>query len=127
MGTICINGLKLFAYHGVNPEEKEHGQDFILDVRLVVDLSNAMESDDLTDTVSYAAVIKTIKRSFIKEKYNLIERAAKVTCEDIFKEHPTVKQVALTLKKPNAPINAAFDYVAVEIIESRSDQCHTQF
>ena len=26
MDKIIVNGLKLYAYHGVNPEEKEDGQ-----------------------------------------------------------------------------------------------------
>lgn len=28
MDKIIVNGLKLYAYHGVNPEEKEDGQLF---------------------------------------------------------------------------------------------------
>ena len=34
MDTIHIKGLRLFAYHGVNPEEKRDGQTFVLDLRL---------------------------------------------------------------------------------------------
>ena len=32
MDQIEIRGLKVFAYHGVNPEEKRDGQNFILDI-----------------------------------------------------------------------------------------------
>ena len=32
MDKILIKVLKIFAYHGVNPEEKENGQDFIFDI-----------------------------------------------------------------------------------------------
>ena len=38
MDKIFINGLQLFAYHGVNPEEKEDGQMFSLDI--TVDRNN---------------------------------------------------------------------------------------
>ena len=34
MDTIHIKGLRLFAYHGVNPEEKRDGQTFLLDIQL---------------------------------------------------------------------------------------------
>ena len=37
METIRIKGLKIFAYHGVNPEEKENGQNFVLDLTLCAD------------------------------------------------------------------------------------------
>ncbi|MBQ8077343.1 MAG: dihydroneopterin aldolase, partial [Eubacterium sp.] len=32
MDKITIKDLKLFAYHGVNPEEKESGQNFFIDI-----------------------------------------------------------------------------------------------
>ena len=39
METIRIKGLEIFAYHGVNPEEKENGQKFILDIAMQADIS----------------------------------------------------------------------------------------
>ena len=56
MDTIHIKGLRLFAYHGVNPEEKRDGQTFLLDIQLHAGLSQARHSDRLDDTVNYAAV-----------------------------------------------------------------------
>ena len=41
METIRIKGLEIFAYHGVNPEEKENGQKFILDIAMQADISHA--------------------------------------------------------------------------------------
>lgn len=38
MDKIMIRGLRVFAYHGVNPEEKEKGQPFELDITLEADL-----------------------------------------------------------------------------------------
>lgn len=119
MDKIQIKGLEIFAYHGVNPEEKENGQPFLLDITLWADLSRARRSDDLNDTVNYAAVRKTVQRVFTAEKYDLIERAAQAVCDGILGEHPQVEEVCVTLKKPEAPMNAVFDYVAVEVAEAR--------
>ena len=55
METIRIKGLEIFAYHGVNPEEKENGQKFILDIAMQADISRAAQTDDLNETVNYAA------------------------------------------------------------------------
>ncbi|WP_322175549.1 dihydroneopterin aldolase [Acutalibacter caecimuris] len=115
MDKIYMKGLEIFAYHGVNPEEKENGQPFVLDITLWTDLARARHSDNLADTVNYAAVRKTVQRVFTGEKYDLIERAAQAVCDGILAEHPRVQAVGLTLKKPEAPMNAVFDYVAVEI------------
>lgn len=114
MDRIYIKGLELFAYHGVNPEEKRDGQTFLLDITLYADLSRARRTDSLSDTVNYAAVRKTVQRAFTSESYDLIERAAQAVCEAVLSEHPRVEKVGLVLKKPEAPMNAKFDYVAVE-------------
>ena len=115
MDKIYIKGLEIFAYHGVNPEEKRDGQRFLLDVTMWADLSRPRQTDDLNDTVNYAAVRKTIQRAFTERSYDLIERAAQATAGAILDEHPKVERVGLLLKKPEAPMNASFDYVAVEI------------
>ena len=119
MDRIYIKGLELFAYHGVNPEEKRDGQTFLLDITLHADLSRARQTDSLEDTVNSAAVRKTVQRAFTAESYDLIERAAQTVCEAILREHPKVEKVGLLLKKPEAPMNAKFDYVAVETELSR--------
>ncbi len=120
MDRIVISGLEIFAYHGVNEEEKRDGQLFILDIELFADLTAAKTSDDLADTVNYAAVRKTIERAFTSEKFNLIEKAAKVVCNKVLAEFDAVRKIKLRLKKPNAPMNAVFSYVAVEIAEERA-------
>ena len=96
METIRIKGLEIFAYHGVNPEEKENGQKFILDIAMQADISRAAQTDDL------------------------IERAAQVVCDAILENYPKVQSVTVELKKPEAPINAVFDYVSVEMTRSRA-------
>lgn len=116
---ISIKGLKLFAYHGVNPEEKENGQNFIFDVDYYVNIAKACHSDNVDDTVSYAKVVKVIRAAFTDEKYNLIERAAQITADAILENFEDIFKVEITLKKPEAPIKADFDYVAVSITRER--------
>lgn len=122
MDKILIHGLELFAYHGVNPEEKEQGQTFVLDITLFADLSRARQSDRLEDTVNYAAVRKTVQRAFTQKSYDLIERAAQAVCGAVLEEHPKVEEVRLLLKKPQAPMSGKFDYVAVEIRAARKER-----
>lgn len=121
MDKIIIKGLKVFAYHGVNPEEKIDGQDFILDIIAYTDLKNAGQTDDICDTVSYAKILKTAVRVMNEDKYDLIEKAARRVADQILSEFDKVSSVDVILKKPQAPIKADFDYVAVEISRSRGD------
>lgn len=119
MDKILIRDLKIFAYHGVNPEEKENGQNFVFDIDLSVNMTKACYSDNVEDTVSYAKVIKTVTRTATAEKYDLLEKLAQVTADTILSEYPDVFNVSITLKKPNAPMKADFSYVGVQIYRER--------
>ena len=119
MDKIIVKGLKLFAYHGVNPEEKVDGQNFILDITAELDASVAKISDNVDDTVSYAKIIKTARAVFTERSYDLIEAAANKVGMEIMKLYPALDSVTVLLKKPEAPIKAEFDYVAVEISITR--------
>ncbi len=119
MEKITIKGLKLFAYHGVNPEEKENGQNFIIDLDYYVDATKACYLDNIENTVSYAKVVKVVRAAFTGEKYDLIERVAQVVCDAVFDAFDSIAKIEITLKKPEAPINADFDYVAVTLVRDR--------
>ncbi len=121
MEKIIVKGLRLKAYHGVNPEEKVNGQMFELDITALIDAKNANASDELDDTVSYAKIIKTTRTVFTAESYNLIEYAANKVGMEIMKAYPKLKSVTVLLKKPEAPISADFDYVAVEETITREE------
>lgn len=121
MDTIHIKGLRIFAYHGVGAEEKRDGQNFVLDIAMKGDLSQARRSDDLNETINYAAVCDTVREAFTKESFDLIERAAQQVCEAVLEGYPKVEEVTVLLKKPEAPIPEEFDYVAVEITQRRKE------
>lgn len=114
MEKIIIKGLKLFAYHGVNPEEKVDGQNFILDITTELDAQKAESSDNVDNTVSYAKIIKTVRAVFTEKSYDLIETAANVVATEIMKAYPALQKVTVLLMKPEAPVKADFEYVAVE-------------
>lgn len=119
MDKIVISGLRVKANHGVNPEEKEFGQWFIVDVEASLDLSRPCFSDRIGDTVSYAQVIKRISSAMTERTFSLIEAAAQYCVDSLMSDFPQISFVKFTLKKPDAPIDALFDYVAVEIERAR--------
>lgn len=121
MDKIIIKDLKIFAYHGVHKEEKRDGQNFILDITVSVDIDNACKSDNVNDTVSYSEIIYEVTRVFTESSCDLIERAAERVSECIFEKFPKVTECEILLKKPEAPINADFSFVAVEIRRKRNE------
>ena len=121
MDSIIIKDLRIFAYHGVNEEEKINGQNFDLDLKCSLDLSVPCITDNVEDTVSYAKIIKLVKRVFVERSDDLIERAARRTAEAVLTEFPAIEKITVLLRKPEAPIKADFGYVAVEITLTRDE------
>lgn len=121
MDKILIRNLKIFAYHGVNPEEKVQGQNFILDIDAFVDIFVPCKTDNVDDTVSYAEIIEETVRIFTSRKDDLVERAAERVSEGLFEKFEKIQALRILLKKPDAPIDADFEYVGVEIERNRKD------
>ena len=118
MDKMYIKDLEIYAYHGVNIEEKNMGQRFIISLELSLDLRAAGESDDLTKTINYAELCHNIEKEFTKEKYDLIEKCVEELAKYILTTYSTVKKIKILLKKPWAPIGKPLDYAAVEIERS---------
>ena len=58
---ILLRGVRFHAFIGVGEQERCVGNDYILDLRIGYSLANAMESDDVMDTLNYAEVYDLIK------------------------------------------------------------------
>lgn len=115
MDKIYIKDLEIYGFHGVNQQEKDMGQRFLVSLELFLSLQDAGESDDLDKTVSYAQVCIDIEEEFKKEKYDLIEKAAEKLAEFVLINYKLVDRVKLKIKKPWAPIGKPLDHVSVEI------------
>lgn len=121
MDKILIRNLKIFAHHGVLDEEKANGQYFIFDIDAFVDISLPCKTDRVEDTVNYALMVERITDIFTSQKDDLIERAAQRVADGLFEEFERISALRILLKKPDAPIDADFEWVGVEINRKRED------
>jgi dihydroneopterin aldolase len=120
---ILLEGMRFYAYHGVNPEERTLGQRFTVDVVLAVDLRRAGQSDDLADTVSYSAVYKLVRQIVEGEPRQLIEAVAEEIAAAILAGFAPVASVAVTVRKPEVAMKGSMlDAAGVRITRSRADQ-----
>jgi dihydroneopterin aldolase/2-amino-4-hydroxy-6-hydroxymethyldihydropteridine diphosphokinase len=115
MDKIYIRDLEIYGFHGVNQQEKDMGQRFLISLELFLSLNEAGASDDLNETINYAQVCIDVEREFKKKKYDLIEKAAEKLSEFILLNYKLVDRVIIKLKKPWAPIGKSLKYAAVEI------------
>lgn len=112
---IVLTGLRAHGRHGVLPQERTDGQEFVVDAVLRLDTRPAAASDDLADTVDYGALAQRLVEVVGGEPCDLIEtlagRLAQVCLAD-----PRVFEAEVTVHKPNAPIPVPFDDVSVTVV-----------
>src|SRR3954451_13869742 len=114
MGTILVTGLEVLGTHGVLPEEQTRAQPFGVDLELEVDLGPAGTSDDLADTIDYAAVIAVTVRIVETERYQLLERlATRIAAAGGEAERSTAARARLRNLRP--PVPAVLDHVGVRV------------
>jgi dihydroneopterin aldolase len=115
---ITLRGLRVRGFHGVLPEERRDGQDFLIDAVLSLDLTAAAATDDLAQTVDYSDVAHRLAAIVSGEPFDLIETLADRLAADCL-EQPRVSEVEITVHKPHAPITLPFDDVTVTIRRHR--------
>lgn len=118
-GVIDVAGLVVFAKHGVAEEEARLGQRFVLDIKLEVEISEAVKHDRLDATVDYGEVVAITESAFCAKRFYLIEAAATHVASTLLAHFPKVKLVCIKVRKPSAPVPAAIDHVAVTVEKKR--------
>ena len=116
---IIIQGLRLFAYHGVMEQERKIGAYFTLNLEVETDFSSALQNDDLSGTISYADLFETVKRE-MSQPSSLLEHVAGRIVKAIFTDYPTATSVRLRLLKENPPMGSDCQGAGVEVFYERN-------
>ena len=111
---IVVTGIRAVGFHGVLPEERRDGQEFVVDVTMTVDTRAAAAADDLALTVDYSAVAAEVVAVITDDPVDLIETLAQQVADRCL-AHPTVTAVAVTVHKPQAPVGVPFTDVQLRI------------
>ena len=122
LDKIALSGMKFYGYHGCLTEERQQGQDFYVDVTLSLSLHHAGKSDELSNTVNYAAVFEIVKSVVEGQRFHLIEAIAERIADLILGRYSEVRAVEVTVHKPAAPIPGDFQDAAITIRRAQGDQ-----
>jgi dihydroneopterin aldolase len=112
---ISLTGLRVHGRHGVLPQERRDGQDFVVDAVLTLDTRAAAAADDLAQTVDYGALAQRLAAVVAGEPCDLIETLAARLAEVCLAD-PRVETAEVTVHKPAAPIGLPFQDVAVTVV-----------
>ncbi len=118
-GTIRLVGLRARGHHGVYDFERAQGQEFVVDVALELDLTRPARSDDVADTVHYGELADRLVAVITGEPVNLLEKLA-ARLLDVCLADPRVAGATVTVHKPQAPVQHAFDDISVTMSRSAS-------
>lgn len=118
MDRIVLRGMTFQGRHGVRPPEREHPQEFKVDVEVDCDLAEAGRTDRLADTVDYTRIRAAAKEVMEGESLKLIEALAARIAERVLQLHGVVAVSVRIAKRPESmkPIDAA----AVHINRTRA-------
>lgn len=111
---ISLRNVRFHAFHGVMPQERRVGGDFLVNLRVGYPLEQAMQSDEVGDTLNYATLYEVVKTEMMQSS-NLLEHVAGRIADAIVKHFPQVTSIDLALTKQNPPMGADCDGAGVEI------------
>lgn len=90
MDRIAIHDIRARGRHGWTSEERATPQLLQIDVELDLDLQRAAASDELPDTVDYAALHRSIVAIVETSSYALLERLGAAVLAAIFEDRRVV-------------------------------------
>ena len=119
MGTIKLQNIRTFSFHGCLEEEGKIGSDYRVDLEIKTDLRKSALSDGIKDTVDYVLLNQIVVEEMdIRSK--LLEHVANRIIVRIFKEIPSVSRIILAVSKLNPPIGGDVEAVTIEMEEYRT-------
>ncbi len=116
MEKITITGLHVDTLIGVYDWERTQNTTLKLDITLHADLRQAMDSDDVHDTIDYAAVAQHIQNLGAESRFELLEAFGNAIMKSVLATFPA-SCIELTISKPGILKDA--DDVAVSMELSR--------
>ena len=105
---IFLRNVRFHAFHGVLPQERLVGGDFLVNLRVDYPVEKAMESDEVGDTLNYATLFDLVKRE-MQMPSQLLEHVAGRIAKAIMADFPAVTSIDLELTKLNPPMGADSD------------------
>ncbi|PKQ70362.1 dihydroneopterin aldolase [Raineya orbicola] len=103
LAIISLEEMEFFAYHGFYEEEQKIGNKYSVDVYIEADVSKAVYSDKLADTLNYEAVYQIVAEEMQKPT-RLLEHIAQRIIDSILQHFSMATKVSVAVSKFNPPV-----------------------
>ncbi len=114
MGTITLEGLEFFAYHGFFKEERKIGNKFSVDLTIEVDFSEAAQHDKLSATIDYGKLYEIVEK-IMQKPAKLLEHLAQNIVLTVKTQYPQIKSVEVSVAKHNPPVGGVCKWAKIRL------------
>ena len=111
---IILKGIRIYAFHGVDEQERKIGANFITSLRIKTDFSKAAQTDSLDDTISYADIFNDVKME-MQTPSKLLENVCQRICTRLFASYSAIQEISISIYKENPPISSDSKSIGVEM------------
>jgi len=101
--TISLNNVRFRAYHGVYPEERQKGNDFVVNMHVSY-VPNTGSIVSLSDTIDYGSLFEIIN-TIMQQPVELLESLVKQMAQAVHKKFSEISEVTVSVEKLNPPID----------------------
>jgi 7,8-dihydroneopterin aldolase/epimerase/oxygenase len=112
--TIELQGIELFAYHGVLDHERRDGQRFLVDVELDYAEDTAAGTDRIEDAIDYRDVVSAVAEVSDDHAHHLLEAFASAVADALVARFP-VARARVRVRKPDVALPRPVDHAAVTV------------
>ena len=118
IGIIELEGMEFKAYHGCLEQEKVRGNSFTVDFRGELDLSAAVLSDNLNDTLNYSEIYDIVAEE-MSIPSELLENVAGRIVHGIEKRFPELISFSVRVSKKRPPVDGVAQWSRVTLRSNR--------
>jgi dihydroneopterin aldolase len=114
IGVIELDGMEFHAFHGVLEHEKVEGNRFTVDFHGEIDMTAAVESDNLKDTLNYALIYDAVAREMATPS-ELLEHVAGRIVKAIAADCPQLLRFSVRVSKSTPPVSGPVQWSRVTL------------
>jgi dihydroneopterin aldolase len=101
--TISLKNVRFRAYHGVYPEERQKGNDFVVNMQVSY-VPHAGTIVSLSDTIDYGSLFEIIN-TIMQQPVELLESLVRQMAQAVHKRFSEISEVTVSVEKLNPPID----------------------
>ena len=103
--AVFVNDIRLHAFHGVLPQERATGNDYLVSVSARCPVERAARTDEVRHTLNYAEVYEVVKTE-MGIPSRLVEHVAGRIARRLLERFALITSVRVSVTKCNPPMGA---------------------